>query len=266
MLLRRDGDAVIAIGQPAHAWVSGQIARAWGNELFGGLDPREEVCLAAEQHDVGMAAWDASPTLNRQTGLPHSFVEMPVEEHARLWSHAHELLLPQSRYAALLVSMHGTSLYEMRDLGKLREREVTLVREYLAGQRAVQEQLLDTLREDPLTAAAAAEHVVARNRRLLWSWDAFSLALCLNWAPYTLRGVPAAEGRIDVDLTPGPDEGTIAVQPWPFAAGDVRLRCEGRRLDDRFDDEREMRAALAAAPWETLELRLVAGAAQAASP
>jgi hypothetical protein len=266
MLLRRAGDAVIAIGQPAHAWVSGQLARAWGNELFGGLDPREEVCLAAEQHDVGMAAWDAAPTLNPQTGLPHSFVEMPLEEHARLWSHAYELLLPQSRYAALLVSMHGTSLYEMRDLGKLAEREVALVREYLAGQRTVQEHLLDKLREDPVTAPAAAEHVVTRNRRLLWSWDAFSLALCLDWAPYTLRGVPAGGGRIDVDLTPTRDERTLVVQPWPFATDDVRLRCEGRRLDGRFRDEREMRTALAAASWETLELRLVAGAARPASP
>jgi hypothetical protein len=39
VLLRRDGDGVVAIGQPAHAWVSGQFARAWGNERFGAVDP-----------------------------------------------------------------------------------------------------------------------------------------------------------------------------------------------------------------------------------
>src|SRR5919202_3885471 len=141
MLLRRDGDNVVAIGQPAHAWLSGQLARAWGNERFGGVEPREEVCLAAHQHDIGMAAWDAAPTLNRDTGLPHSFVEMPIETHVELWSRAWQLALPQSRYAALLVSMHGTALYEMRDLTKLDERQAALVRSYIAGQRAVQERL-----------------------------------------------------------------------------------------------------------------------------
>ena len=266
MLLRRDGDGVIAIGQPAHAWVSGQIARAWGSELFGALDPWEEVCLAAEQHDVGMAAWDAAPTLNRKAGLPHSFLEMPLDVHVGLWARAHELLLPQSRYAALLVSMHGTSLYEMRDLGKLAESEVARVRDYLTGQRSVQERLIAKLREDPVTAPAASEDSLLRNRRLLWSWDEFSLAVCLDWAPRTLRGVPAAEGRLDVDLTPVEGQHGVAVHPWPFAAGRVRLRCEGRRLDRRFDDEEEMRAALAAASWETLEFELVPGAAAGGRP
>jgi hypothetical protein len=56
VLHRADPEGLIVIGQPAHAWVSGQIARAWGNERFGHFEPWEDVCLAAEQHDLGMAA------------------------------------------------------------------------------------------------------------------------------------------------------------------------------------------------------------------
>src|SRR3954471_23069342 len=115
VLLRRDGDDVIAIGQPAHAWVSGQLARAWGNARFGAVEPWEEVCLAAEQHDVGMAAWEQRPTLNLQTGLPRSFMELELDEHLRIWWSAAPIVAQQSRYAALLVSMHGSSLYERRD-------------------------------------------------------------------------------------------------------------------------------------------------------
>ena len=82
MLLRElDEEAVVAIGQAAHAWVSGQIARAWGNARFGAVEPYEEVCLGAEQHDIGMALWDTEPTLNRATGRPHSFIEMPLPLH-----------------------------------------------------------------------------------------------------------------------------------------------------------------------------------------
>ena len=49
------------IGQPAHAWVSGQLARAWGNAAFPAPAPREPFCLAAEQHDVGWADADLAP-------------------------------------------------------------------------------------------------------------------------------------------------------------------------------------------------------------
>ena len=53
MLYWDDPAGTIGIAQPAHAWVSGQLARAWGNVRFGTVAPRDEVCLAAEQHDVG---------------------------------------------------------------------------------------------------------------------------------------------------------------------------------------------------------------------
>src|SRR5207237_688966 len=83
----------------AHAWVSGQLARNW---VLDRVEPWEEVCLAAEQHDIGMAAWDAAPELNPGTGRPYSFIEMPLETHLRLWTAAPERMLPQSRYAAVL--------------------------------------------------------------------------------------------------------------------------------------------------------------------
>src|SRR2546430_17152626 len=107
VILREDGDAVIAIGQPAHAWLSGQLARAWGNERFPAPEPREEVCLAAEQHDIGMAAWDAEPRPNPETGRPLSFMEMPTSVHLELLTRAPRLALAPGRYAALLVSLHS---------------------------------------------------------------------------------------------------------------------------------------------------------------
>ncbi len=228
MLLREDGDAVVCIGQAAHAWVSGQLARAWK-----GVSPREEVCLAAEQHDVGMAQWDLAPALNPETGRPQSFMEMPLEVHLGLWSAAPQHLFTQSRYAALLVSMHGTALYEMRDLAKLSSADADAVRAYLAGQRALQVRLAADV--------GAPEDELRRNQRLIWTWDWLSLALCLRWAPASLD-----------DLTLG-DDGTL--DPWPFAADAVELRCEGRRLERRHPDERSLHAALERAP--RVDLRFV---------
>jgi Protein of unknown function (DUF3891) len=252
VLLRSDGDDVIAIGQPAHAWLSGQLARAWGNERFGAVEPWEEVCLGAEQHDVGMAEWERRPTLNRATGLPRSFMELELDEHLEIWWRAAPLVVPQSRYAALLVSMHGTALYERRNVDRLSEPDAARVREFLDGQRELQERLLADLRADPTTAASAAPDFVRRNQRLVWTWDSLSLGLLLGWAPFELEAVPAAEGEVDVTV----QDSTL--DPWPFGAPRLTARCEGRRLPGRFDDEEAMREALAAAPWATIELTLTA--------
>lgn len=245
MLLRPDGDAVIAITQPAHAWMSGQLARRWGNARFGAVEPWEEVCLAAEQHDVGMTGWELAPTLNPATGLPHSFMEIDLDTHIGLWSRAPHQVSPQSRYAALLVSGHGTALYERRDLARLDPDDAERVRAFLEEQCALQEEL---------RPAEATDEEIARNQRLVWTWDSLSLGLLLDWWPYELRAVPTAGEPVDVAVR-GDAEG-ISLDPWPFSADELRVRAEGRRLAGRYDDEAAMRSALAHAPVITLERKL----------
>jgi hypothetical protein len=229
MLLRPDGDAVICIGQPAHAWLSGQLAAAWNPPP----EPYGEVVLAATQHDAGMADWDAAPELNPETGLPQSFMEMELDTHLRLWAHAPKRVLPQSRYAALLVSMHGTALYEMRDLDRMQPADAAKVRAYLGAQRGLQERL----------AAGLDREQVNENQQLLWSWDFLSLALCLRWDGRSVNGIEYTGTTFD---------------PWPFTDESVALRTEGRRLAGHFEDEGAMRAALDRAPWVTLEFALSA--------
>ena len=260
MVLREDGDAVIAVGQPSHAWLSGQIARAWGNERFGAVAPWEEVCLAAEQHDVGMAGWDLEPELNPETGRPRSFMEMALETHLELWSAAPGRLRAQSRYAALLVSMHGAALYERRDLAALEPEQARAVRDFLRSGRALQDELLAELRADPAAAAQAAPATVARNRSLVWTWDSLSLALLLDWAPHQTSDVPLANGAVALTLqTNGDSPGRFSLDPWPFSSDHVGVRCEGRRLEGRYEGEEDMRAALGRAPWVTLAIELVPG-------
>ncbi|HEU4658021.1 MAG TPA: DUF3891 family protein [Capillimicrobium sp.] len=220
MLLRDDaaGEAVIAIGQASHAWISGQLARAWRPRV----EPYDEVCLAAEQHDVGMAAWDLAPTLNPDTGRPHSFLEMPLETHLRLWYAAPGRLLSQSRWAALLVSLHGTAIYELRDLARMEARAADDVRAYLAAQRVLQARLAQEVGAEP--------ERLRELQRLLFTWDGLSLALCLRWDPYTVHGVTLREGRW--------------LSPWPFEGDELTVRCEGRRLEGRYEREEALHDAL----------------------
>ena len=66
--------------------------------------------------------------------------------------------------------------------------------------------------------------------------------------------MPAAEGEIDIAVS------DATLDPWPFAAPELTVRCEGRRLTGGFTDEEAMRDALAAAPWVTIEVTLRAAA------
>jgi hypothetical protein len=257
VVLREDQHGVIAIGQASHAWISGQLARAWGNPRFGPVQPYEEVCLAAEQHDVGMAQWDLAPSRNPSTGLPHSFTEMPLGLHVELWRQAGRRLLSQSRYASLLVTIHGRRLYQMRRIDELGPEQAALVRRFLVQQREVERALLDSLQADPATARFADPQLVACNSQLIWIWDLLSLALCLDWAPRLLREVPSADGWIDVQLETGARPGRCSLDPWPFTSATVTVRCEGQRLSGRYPSDEALRQALAQAPFETVEFELV---------
>jgi len=250
MLLRREGDRALAIGQASHAWISGQLARAWGNARFPRPEPFEEVCLAAEQHDVGMAMWDLAPARDPDSGLPYSFMEMPLPIHLGLWSAAPERLLTQSRLAAVLVSMHGSRLYRRRKLDELPSDQAAAVRDYLDAQRRFRERVAGDF--DELT--------VERASQLIWTWDFLSLAICLDWSGRTAREVPTADGAVDIEITSA-GERRIQLDPWPFGAGALTVRCEARRLDGRYDTDEALRAALSSASWKTLEFELLATSA-----
>src|SRR5581483_6989650 len=243
MVLRHDDRGVLAIGQASHAWLSGQLARAWGNDRFPALEPHEEVCLAAEQHDVGMAAWDLAPTRNPDTGLPLGCTEMPIGTHMQLWRAGPERLITQSRYAALLVAMHGRRLYEMRDRTRMAPDEADQVRAFLSDSRTFEKTLRQSL--------AVSEHQIQRNSDLIWTWDFLSLALCLDWAPCTAKAVPTANGPEDLRLNA---DGSL--NPWPFKAEALTVRAEGRRLSERYATDEELAAALTNARWETVAFEL----------
>lgn len=242
MIVVEHAGGALCVGQAAHAWISGQLAREWGNDRFAAPEPLHDVCLGAEQHDVGMAEWDLAPKLNPETGLPASFLQMPLKTHLGLWAAAPHKVVSQSPYAALLVSMHGHALYARRDTTEPDAEDSRMVREFLAGQESFQRDVLEHLGEDGERAR--------RNQKLVWALDFLSLALFMReWIP---DDVPSPDGDLHVE----PAEHGLTVDPWPFRGETVHVRCYGRRLEGRFDTERALHDALAAARWEQLNYEL----------
>jgi hypothetical protein len=252
MLVRRDGETVLAIGQLSHSWLSGQLARAWGNERFPAPQPREAVALGAEQHDVGWAMFDLQPGLNVQSGLPRSFLELSVQEHLTIWSTAPDRLLTSSAHAALVVSLHGSSLSQLRLRTAEHDRDELQRHVETEGER--QAQLRRMLGLSELQAA--------RLQRQMWTWDGLSLALCNAWDPFTARDVPTHDGLVDLELrrtagaTAGDHVTELTLAPWPLSEPLVELRCEAKRIAARHDDEQTLHRALAEAERVTLRFQL----------
>jgi hypothetical protein len=203
------------------------MARAW----TGAFSPFEAVCLAAEQHDAGWMEQDRAPSFNPDTGRARHFLEMPLAAHLAVWRSAAGRVVAQSRYAALLVSLHGTTLYSRRT------DPPPEVVDYLDRERAVQREL----------AAGLDPGEIDVNRRLVLAWDRLSLGLCLQWPQDTIPDVP---GFGDLELAGG------ALSPWPFREPEVTFVTEARRVPGTFGSEEDLRAAYDAAPPEPLLLRL----------
>lgn len=234
MLISDDGDSWTAIGQPAHAWLAGQVARAWNPPLAG------DVVLAVEQHDVPWTEWDRRPPLHAEAGRAAAFFEAPAGQRLELWRRVADRLVAQSPYAALLTSLHATNIHT-----RYAERD-KWPGDFLAEQRADQDRVLALLAGDGVTRERAE-----RDADLLFCLDALSLTLCHGWPG---RELPPFDGKtIRVDPI-APDEATL--DPWPLGTGELTVGLHARRLTQRFDDEIALHEALDAAPYERLTWRL----------
>lgn len=226
MLVRDDGETWTAIGQPAHAWLAGQVARHWRPS------PAEAVILGIEQHDVAWIDWDRRPPLDREAGRAAAFFEAPTEPRLEIWRDAPLRLVEQSPYAALLVSLHATNIHTRygppEGAGAL-----------LARQREIQDDLLARTG----TERAAAE----RDADLLFALDALSLTLCHGWPPRDLPPVDGVEHHIAAR-----DDSIWTLDPWPLETAELEIHLDARRLTERFTDEATLHAALASTPYERL--------------
>ena len=247
MLHRQTPTGIIAIAQPTHAWIAGCLAQVWGNQDFGNFAPREEVCLGTAIHDIGWVFWENEPTLNPQTGYPHNFMELPSEISVKIWSGVKHLTSSYGRYAALLVSLHGTGLFERFRKWENSPEFTRLAREYLQQEYAYQTQLINNLQNDSYYANFATSEAIQHNRKLVEIWDLLSLALCIGLREERqFDDVPTASGKTTLTLIPIDDKfEKVKVSPWAFAQNEVKLNYDGRVLDKKFTDQNQMRQALA---------------------
>jgi hypothetical protein len=253
MLFRTEPSGVLAISQPAHAWLSGQILRAWGEALG------EPLLLAAEQHDIGWLDWETAPTFNPETGRPHLFREIGAAAHSPMWRKGVERALGAwGAHVALLVSRHGGVIYQRyTDRHRTGEADAAAAQAYLDTQAPIEAEWARMLGLD----AAALQ----RETTLVALVDTLSLALCGELkAPIELIAPNASGGTETLRLTERPGHSfEFVLSPWPLKNDVLTVEGEARPLPPtgRFDSEADMRTWLKSPERTVFRARLMSKSA-----
>jgi hypothetical protein len=240
---------VLAVSQPAHAWVSGQLLRHWAERLD------ETLLLAAEQHDIAWLDWEVEPSFDPATGRPYFFRDVGAASHAPMWeAGVARALSAWGRRVALLVSRHGSIIYtRFTDRHRSADADGIAAAEYLRRQGAVQAEWASALRLDAGT--------LVHDTGLIAFADTLSLVVCGALPLPTRIEVPAGYGPArHIHVHSHPDRtGTVVVDPWPFSSDFITIEVEARSLPPagRFADSASMHAWLAEPSRRTLQSRLV---------
>jgi hypothetical protein len=190
--------------------------------------------MATRLHDIGWLAWDRAPRLD-EAGRPVNFLDTNLEETIPIWKRGVEQVALLDPYAALLISLHASTIFNRRLARNADppEQEVA-VRELLVGQEARQEAWRQSLAGHPDYGPA----VEPKRLRLAYRWlrvcDLLSLAVCADMLPSSgeIGHVPAASGSGFTSLKyEVHDAFTLALNPWPFAEVALDLVVQVRRIN-----------------------------------
>lgn len=254
MIVGRDPGRLALVRQVDHQDQCGLIAVAWGNDAFARPEPWGPLVDAAYRHDEGWREWDDAPEVDA-TGAPVDFPDLDRPTHMAFYRRGIEAAVAHDTRCGLVVCMHGRGLYEKR-LGldgppPARAARPPEEREFIEDQERLQHALERRVGGDVAAWGWAGF-------RLLQAWDVISLYL--TWrgvrggTEWLLPQVPRRTGDAGVPIRVRPaGEDACTLDPWPFAADRVELPVRRRVIPDRpHRDDADLRAALAAAEWETL--------------
>jgi hypothetical protein len=266
LIIREQGDQLLLIRQTDHAFLAGFFAKEWGNEEFPRPEPFESFCLAVAEHDNGWSEWEVQPTLDPKTRQPYTFMSIPTEEHIALYQKGIERLVKVDHYAALLVSMHCTGLYDRTratmpgySAKYVKSTETTIVADFVQRLRLQQLRLKVDLRANEATRDWVLEDSLKANFERLEALDRLSLHMCLNPQENCMIDAVPKDGsgnEVDLDLR---SEGAnvLTLSPYPFKRDVLEVSILARRIPKRlYVDEVDFQKTLAQAQYFGIKLTL----------
>ena len=263
MIVRKEANGeMLLLAQTDHSRLAGQFAAHWGNAEFAPLTPYESVARAAAFHDFGYLRYETAPAFDEATGGTPSFRDVPTDER-RLeeYQWCPDWLLALDPYAALLVSMHRTGLWQQRyktissTMYNVRKQKPE-VEAFIERQETLRPQLIAQHNFDP--------QQLWINYRLLQVWDLMSLAFSLHapeadaFEPVPVSYRDSEKEGVRLSMTPL-DAKTVELDPYPFDVPALRVAVPVRRLSQStFESQDAFRKAYFCAQLELMEFQLVA--------
>jgi hypothetical protein len=237
-----DGKPRLAIMMYEHTALSGQFARAFGNDRFQPTEPRELMVYVTVHHDAGWLDFDRDPVTDPKTGLPYNLVETPAEYITVTSRKSPEFNQRHHPFCGLMSSMHSWGLYNGRYglsnyvlIDKIPQSDRPLADRMLAGELDRQAKLKGEVGQNAETASWLDERRVFQNYKQLQFFD--TLALYFNRihpearAEQKFENVPLNANE-DVTVTISPRErGVYALSPYPFTAAKPEFAYAGRLIE-----------------------------------
>jgi hypothetical protein len=236
-----EGAPHLVITMAEHTEFAGRAARAFGNDEFEPVAPRDEMLFVIDHHDQGWAELDAAPGLDPDTRLPYSLTRTPFAEIITTSARSPNFNEAHHPYSGLLSSMHSWGLYNGRygmsdrvllDLIAAEHRpEVEIM---LDGEIARQERIKASLADDPETAAWIEPEHLFQNYKQLQFFDTLALYFNLTGADEreatSFAHVPMT-GSEDATVALRPmGSGTYGLAPYPFAEDELEMSFTGRNM------------------------------------
>jgi len=269
MIVRRREDTLVLVAQLDHAALSGTFARHWGNGQFARPEPLEPVVLAAARHDEGWREHDAQPLYDAAGQAPTHFRTIDVRTHIPFYRDGIERIVALDPYAGLLVSMHGSGIYQGRyGAGPIRMRTQTddvrtLMDAFVAEQEALQAALKRRLWSGS-GRRRLFERTVWAHYELLQVWDLLSLFICLDRDHTPVQHIgPATTAPDGEDLTlhvTSDGDEIVRIDPWPFDRAAIEAVVPARSIPAQpYESQRALRQALDASGDASIRCRVVPG-------
>lgn len=261
----------ILIEHREHARLAGRFGARWGNAEFAPPEPRPNVLAAVMRHDDAWAVRDENPFLTRQgrpsafsselVGTYSAFEEIDLADYLAVRGRAAESVAAENPYAAVVISMHTVDLLTAQaDLSGLSPADLALHTDFIAAQRARQEELIDGLVLSAEFGEAAAPDRLRAAFAFLQACDSMSLMACVRFPrPIPLRHRhPRRDGTLaEILCTPMGDD-TYRLSPYPLSEPQVVLEVPCRHVRGKtFGELPTFRAAYAAAPVGAVQVRIV---------
>ncbi|WP_440117965.1 DUF3891 family protein [Paenibacillus sp. QZ-Y1] len=179
IVYEREHDFVLT-AQHEHGLVAGEMASHWKTELLSDAAHREELVLAAREHDRGWIELDSAPFWNDYSQSPYSFRDFPLRPRFVFYRKGIEEVREQNVYAGLLCSMMYTELFQ-NNLGANAQDDED-IRDYLNKEREQQSSW-----EQQLGGGEALKRRLQSDVEIMLFCDQLSLFLCMEEP-----GTPAA--------------------------------------------------------------------------